>query len=140
MPVRPNSLVGDELGYAEVTSTQASSSTTYADVTGLAITVTSRGRPFMVIATVSAAPSNNTASDGGKYNIVRTDTSTSIAESSWRNSIANGAATLPPLRRRINAAAGTQITFKVQIGTVVGGTATFGATTDLPLTLQAIEC
>jgi hypothetical protein len=131
---------GTELGYAEVTSTQTSSSTTYADVTNLTITVTSRGRPFMVIASVNASPSNNTASDGGKYNIVRTDTSTSIAESAWRNSIAVGPGSLPPLRRRVNVAAGTTITFKVQIAAVTGGTATFGATTDLPLTLQAIEC
>jgi hypothetical protein len=126
-----------ELGYAEVVTGQSASSTTYVDVPGWTYTATSRGRPMIVEAWTSASPQNDTLGSGGKYKLVRTDTGNTISDHEFISSAANAPESLSPLIGRIPALpVGTQITFKVQVGTRVGGVATFGAASTQPLAIQ----
>jgi hypothetical protein len=129
----------EELGYAEVTSNQVASSTVYADVTGWSLPVTSKGRPILVIAKAAVSPANSTVNDGGKYSLVRTDTGTTIDDQQFLSYAAGAPGSLSPLMGRISLPLGQSVTVKVQIGTRVGGTATFGASSDLALKIWAID-
>jgi hypothetical protein len=128
-----------ELGYAEIVTNVAtvSGSSSFADVAGLTVTVTSQGKPMIVEAWLGASPTTDTAGGGAKYRIVRTDTGAGIAQADANSTLAGGVLPLGRLTRRVaGIAAGTAITFKVQIAGRTSGVATFGANTDIPIAIR----
>jgi hypothetical protein len=142
MAITPPVFVGGrELGYAEITSNQASitgvGTANKVVITGLSVTVAVGSRPIKIIARTGNSL-NTTADNGIGIAIVDTaDTATLLAQGSGITPIANGAISLH-VEARKNPAAGSK-TYAVYAWAVVGGSATFAAGAQNPAFIQVLE-
>lgn len=114
---------GIELGSASITSSVTSTSTTYADIAGLSVTVTVAARPIEI--TFSASAMDNNASAGGVSVAILEDGSIIGATGSF---IASASAQVPGNRILRRAPSAGSHTYKCQLKRVFAfGTATLYA-------------
>ena len=113
---------GIELGNSQITADATRNATSYADVAGLSTTVTVGARPIEVIFSCGAS-SNNGASGGLSVAILEDGSQIGGASHIFTNA-SNG---VPIYRRLRRAPSAGSHTYKVQLKTLLAGTATLTA-------------
>ena len=130
---------GLELGYAEVTTTAASTNLTAGGDAwpGMSITVTVGVRPI-IVEVWCPVMTNNTLADGAQLNLY--EGSTFLAASFVTKVNANNKGSVGYIRKRLSPSAG-QHTYQAKINALVGGTANFAADTTSfgPAFIRALE-
>lgn len=129
-------IAGGELGYAEITSTLTTTSTSSTDAAGLSISIETGVRPIELKFGANNV-SNNTSGKGIVVEITD-DADTVICRVPF-SPVATNSQQIPGFRsRRISPGPGTHV-YKVRFWAVSGGTATIGAAADDPAYIQAVE-
>lgn len=135
MQVARNTNRGVELGYAETTSGTTSTTTnTYEDLSGLAVTVTVGSRPIVITAFLASV--SHSASSGNI--LARIFEGTTALNTSFFQSGTASIAGQVKVMARVAPSAGSH-TYKVAWASQIAGTHTFTASSSVISFIQVIE-
>ena len=130
---------GTELGYTESTTLSFATTTTLADVTGMAVTVTVGTRPIIIEAYIPVSTVN--AGGRSRLAILESSTPLNLADTSQIN--ASGTSGTINARARLGGAsqpsAGSH-TYKLQGAVVTATAGTLAAGATFPMFIRVVEC